>query len=407
MAATETFANTPQTVVTAGGTTAPAPGTVETWTVAAPSAFPAAATGSTQFHVADPALPSELIAVTNASGATWTVTRGAESTTPVAHAPAGGFAVRQVASAGWLSSVVAPASGTQQAGALPVATSATKETWTTRVAAGSQTAVVTGQEGLSVGAPAVSTANIFVITDDPANPRTVDAAQMLYIADKNNAPIFGIGPSGGPKTFGDYMGVWYSTAAMAAQFTPFGAAQVGGSAGPRVFGGTGAPLPALTVTLLGSFSALASAGDMYVQADAPANPLWFATAGGGTAARGGTWAQAYLPLAGGNLTGNLGVAGNVTATFGNFDASLAGTGFRAAEGANAKQGTVALTAGGVGTVANTSVTATSRIFLTSQADGGTPGFLRVSARTPATSFIIKSSSATDTSVIAYEIFEQG
>lgn len=79
-------------------------------------------------------------------------------------------------------------------------------------------------------------------------------------------------------------------------------------------------------------------------------------------------------------------------------------GFRATEGANAKQGTAVLVAGTV-TVANTSVTAVSRIFLTSQVDGGTVGFLRVSARTAGTSFTITSSSATDTSTVAFEIFE--
>lgn len=81
-----------------------------------------------------------------------------------------------------------------------------------------------------------------------------------------------------------------------------------------------------------------------------------------------------------------------------------GAGYRTAEGANCKQGTAVLV-GGAATVANTAVTANSRIFLTSQADGGTPGFLRVSARVAGTSFTITSSSGTDTSTVAYEIFE--
>jgi hypothetical protein len=89
---------------------------------------------------------------------------------------------------------------------------------------------------------------------------------------------------------------------------------------------------------------------------------------------------------------------------GNLLIQVAGTGFRVKEGTNAKQGTSALTAGSV-VVSNTSVTANSRIFLTSQADGGTPGFLRVSTRTAGTSFTITSSSGTDTSTVAWEIFE--
>ena len=100
--AAELFANTPSTTVSSGGTDAPASGTPETWTVTSSAEFPAAATGVSQFHVGDPAATSEMIAVTNVSGSTWTVTRGAESTTPVAHSA--GFTVQQVVTAGALGS---------------------------------------------------------------------------------------------------------------------------------------------------------------------------------------------------------------------------------------------------------------------------------------------------------------
>lgn len=89
---------------------------------------------------------------------------------------------------------------------------------------------------------------------------------------------------------------------------------------------------------------------------------------------------------------------------GTLSLPAAGGGLRVREGSNCKQGTATLAAGTV-TVANTSVTANSRIFLTGQADGGTPGFVRVSSRVPGTSFTITSSSGTDTSTVAYEIFE--
>lgn len=92
--------------------------------------------------------------------------------------------------------------------------------------------------------------------------------------------------------------------------------------------------------------------------------------------------------------------------FGAVDIGTAGKGLQVAEGSNAKQGTAVLVAGSK-VVSNTSVTASSRILLTSQADGGTPGWLRVSARTAGTSFTITSSSATDTSTVAYQIFEPG
>lgn len=96
------------------------------------------------------------------------------------------------------------------------------------------------------------------------------------------------------------------------------------------------------------------------------------------------------------------------AVIGSTDSSIAtdkaGLGFQTKEGTNAKQGTATLVAGTV-VVANTSVTANSRIFLTAQATAGTAGALGVSARTAGTSFTITSTSGTDTSLVAYEIFE--
>lgn len=103
MALLELFAaDLATTTVASGGTDAPSSGTGETWTVASSAMFGAAQTGVSQFHVADTASGkgTEVIAVTNVSGTTWTVTRGADSTTPVTHAA--GFTVNQVATAGWL-----------------------------------------------------------------------------------------------------------------------------------------------------------------------------------------------------------------------------------------------------------------------------------------------------------------
>ena len=105
MSVAETFANQSQTTVSSGGTTAPSGGTTEAWTVASSASFPAASTGVTQFHVADTATgeTSEIILVTNVSGTTWSVTRGAEGTTPVAHSA--GFSIVQVVTAGFLGGV--------------------------------------------------------------------------------------------------------------------------------------------------------------------------------------------------------------------------------------------------------------------------------------------------------------
>lgn len=106
------FANRAQTTVTSGGTTAPASGTQETWTVASSSSFPAAsssATPPTQFRVIDRDSPSEVMIVTNVSGTTWTVLRGQEATTPVAHS--GGFTVQQIITAAGLDNRYAPMGG--------------------------------------------------------------------------------------------------------------------------------------------------------------------------------------------------------------------------------------------------------------------------------------------------------
>jgi len=81
-----------------------------------------------------------------------------------------------------------------------------------------------------------------------------------------------------------------------------------------------------------------------------------------------------------------------------------GGGFKVKEGTNATMGLATLVAGAV-VVSTTKVTASSRILLAGQADGGTPGFLRVSARTAGTSFTITSSNGADTSTVAWLIME--
>jgi hypothetical protein len=107
LAGLELFANQAQTTVSSGGTTAPSAGTSQTWTVAASTGFPAAsstASPPTFFRVTDPAASSEKMIVTNVSGTTWTVTRGAEGTTPVTHTS--GFTVENVITAAALEELV-------------------------------------------------------------------------------------------------------------------------------------------------------------------------------------------------------------------------------------------------------------------------------------------------------------
>ena len=87
--ATELLANYTRWTVTSGGTDAPAAGTSQTFTVSSSTGAPAAVTGTSQFRIvdiSDSAAPPEIMIVTNVSGTTWTVTRGAEGAAPWAHA---------------------------------------------------------------------------------------------------------------------------------------------------------------------------------------------------------------------------------------------------------------------------------------------------------------------------------
>ena len=123
---------------------------------------------------------------------------------------------------------------------------------------------------------------------------------------------------------------------------------------------------------------------------------------------GATGSAAGLQAEGSDANINFSVSpkgsGDTALANGNLLIQQVGKGIFVKEGLNAKQGIATLVAGTL-VVVNTSVTANSRIMLTSQADGGTPGFLRVSARSAGASFTITSSSGADTSIVAYQIFE--
>lgn len=97
------------------------------------------------------------------------------------------------------------------------------------------------------------------------------------------------------------------------------------------------------------------------------------------------------------------VAGLMKVNFG-LSFEEIGDGIQIAEGANARMGVSTLVAGTV-TVANTSVTATSRIYLTGQDVVGTTGELSISAVIPGVSFAITSNSVTDGRSIAWLIIE--
>lgn len=103
------FANGALTTVSSGGTTSSTGD--NSFVVSNPAAFPVVSNVSvppTQFRVIDPNAPTEIMLVTNLSGTggnTWAVTRGAEGTTPVAHAA--NWTAEQVITAGSLTALLA------------------------------------------------------------------------------------------------------------------------------------------------------------------------------------------------------------------------------------------------------------------------------------------------------------
>jgi hypothetical protein len=95
-----------------------------------------------------------------------------------------------------------------------------------------------------------------------------------------------------------------------------------------------------------------------------------------------------------------------TAATPTFSSVSVGSGFRIAEGVNAKSGVVTLVSGAV-TVSNTSVTANSRILLTPNTLAGVarPEGVGVTSRTPGANFVITSKGGGDNSVVYYQIIE--
>lgn len=89
----------------------------------------------------------------------------------------------------------------------------------------------------------------------------------------------------------------------------------------------------------------------------------------------------------------------------NHDNGLLGwTALSLKDGTNKRMGQSTLV-GGTVVVSNTSVTASTRIFLSHANTSGTLGHLYISARVASTSFTITSSSGTDTSTVNWLLIE--
>lgn len=92
-------------------------------------------------------------------------------------------------------------------------------------------------------------------------------------------------------------------------------------------------------------------------------------------------------------------------THNNHDSGLVGwNAISLEDGSNKRMGVATLVAGTV-TVSNSSVTANTRIFLSRQVAGGTLGHLSVGTVTASTSFVINSSSNSDTSTVNWLLIE--
>lgn len=161
-------------------------------------------------------------------------------------------------------------------------------------------------------------------------------------------------------------------------------------------GGSGSPTKAFTINYS---AALDAQGNMTFQRRSTSDA--FEAVVGGFLVSSTRWffgATSFSGAALFDVDGNAAIRGDLTMY-------SAGNGFRIAEGSNATSGVATLVAGTV-TVNTTKALTNSRIHLTSNSGGGTPGWLRVSARVNATSFTITSSSATDTSTVAWLIINQ-
>lgn len=147
--------------------------------------------------------------------------------------------------------------------------------------------LLTVNGGLVVNAPETPTTTSALVVNDTGTGRS-GSAQLVEVFDIDDNPIFAVPTAGGPKSLGDRMGSWSNVFALASQMTPWGALMIGGSTGPSLYGGTGAPLPSATQSLLTDFDVTANVGDFYIRQDgASGSYIYICT----TAGNPGTWAD--------------------------------------------------------------------------------------------------------------------
>jgi hypothetical protein len=151
------------------------------------------------------------------------------------------------------------------------------------------TGVASPVPSLLVTAPANSSAAIFVVADDPLNPRA-EAGTFFITYDYRGNPGFAVPPAGGARMFGDRVGSWVNVFTLGAQLVPWGGVQPGGSAGPTIYGGAGAPPNATLTAWMSDYSVTANAGDPYFRTDGSGPTALYQCAVAGTSGSpGGTW----------------------------------------------------------------------------------------------------------------------
>ena len=208
------------------------------------------------------------------------------------------------------------------------------------------------------------------------------------------------GVAGGDNTVNRAGGNFQATAGASKGSSTGGTVTITSGAGGLGTGATGAVGGAISVT--------AGAGGANVGTSGAGGTITVAAGLGGASGTPGAGGDILLRAATTtSLQDRLRVRGSGDVEVSNCHLQILTTGYglKIKSGSNCKTGTATLVAGSV-VVSNTTVTANSSIFLTSQSDGGMPGFLRITAKVVGTSFTITSSSVTDTSTVAWMIVER-
>jgi hypothetical protein len=283
----------------------------------------------TQFHVGDPATPTEVILVTDNTTTSWAVTRGAEGSTPVEHAP--GFTIAQVVTAGWLGGVsfVNPMTspGDMVAGTVsgvavrvPGNTTTTKEFLTQTGTAGTANAPVWGTIA-SADVPTLNQNTTGTSANVTGTVATTHGGTGLVSVTAYEVVTGGVTSTSALQTVASTGTSGQVLTSQGAGSLPTWTSNVGGTVPvPVTVGGTGGTQATAYTLVTGGTSAtsklqsLASAGtagQILTSNGAGVPPSWQANSGGGTVAfpitvpeggTGGTAVTAYAIVAGGTAS---------------------------------------------------------------------------------------------------------